>query len=57
MTDNNQKKKYEKPQVTRIKLDARTAVLGFCKASGQGGPVMPGCVDGGGSDPCNEAGS
>ncbi|MEE4266368.1 MAG: hypothetical protein V2I56_27010 [Desulfobacteraceae bacterium] len=56
MTENYQKKKYEKPQVTRIKLDSTTAVLGFCKAAGQGGPVVVGCEDGS-SDPCNESGS
>jgi len=28
------KKKYEKPRVTRIKLDAKGAVLGFCKING-----------------------
>jgi hypothetical protein len=36
---------YEKPKVTRIKLDARCAVLGFCKTGGTGGPVRPGCED------------
>jgi len=56
MAENNQKKKYEKPQVKRIKLDARNTVLGFCKGTSQGGPGVSGCVDGF-MDPCNEAGS
>jgi hypothetical protein len=30
----NKKKPYEKPKLTRIKLDAQCAVLGFCKAMG-----------------------
>ena len=32
------KKSYEKPKVTRIKLDAKGAVLGFCKTSSSLGP-------------------
>jgi hypothetical protein len=39
------KKKYEKPRLTRITLDARTAVLGFCKGAAGGGPVQNGCED------------
>ena len=31
------KKKYVKPKVTEIKLDAKCAVLGFCKMSGEDG--------------------
>ncbi len=42
--DKEEKKPYEKPKVTRINLDARTAVLGICKTTGAGGPVLPGCV-------------
>lgn len=41
--DKEEKKKYEKPKVTRIKLDAKTAVLGVCKTAGVGGPASPGC--------------
>lgn len=37
---------YEPPTVTRVPLDARCAVLGFCKQSGTGaGPALPGCRD------------
>jgi hypothetical protein len=54
--ENIKKKKYEKPKVTRIKLDAQTAVLAVCKTTGAGGPVLPGCVDSY-SDPCNVQGS
>jgi len=32
------KKKYEKPRVTRVSLDAKAVVLGFCKAESIGGP-------------------
>ena len=39
----NKKKKYRKPEVKKIKLDAKTAVLGFCKNTGQGGPSGTGC--------------
>ena len=51
------KKKYEKPQVTRIQLDAKCAVLGFCKTSGTVGPGLPaafGCTSG---TNCNSLGS
>jgi hypothetical protein len=37
------KKNYEKPQITRIKLDAKTAVLSVCKTSGSFGPGTVGC--------------
>lgn len=37
---------YEPPAVTRVPLDARCAVLGFCKQAGTGaGPALPGCRD------------
>jgi hypothetical protein len=46
MDDNDtRKKKYEKPQITRITLDAQTAVLGFCKGAAGGGPVQNSCED------------
>ena len=53
--DNKEKKTYEKPEITRIKLDARTAVLGICKTSGAGGPNAYGCEVLGA--PCTDAGS
>jgi hypothetical protein len=56
MEENHKKKKYEKPQVTRIRLDAKCAVLGFCKNTGMGGPVVSGCQDGLGGN-CLSAGS
>ena len=37
------KKKYEKPRVRKIKLDARCAVLGFCKTTGNLGSGVPHC--------------
>lgn len=37
MLENN-KKKYEKPKLTKIKLDPETAVLGKCKNTGMRGP-------------------
>jgi len=40
------KKKYETPKVTRIRLDAKCAVLGFCKQAATGsGPAQAGCQD------------
>ncbi len=37
---------YEPPRLTRVPLDARCAVLGFCKQAGTGaGPALPGCRD------------
>jgi len=50
------KKKYEKPAVTRISLDARVAVLGFCKTTNKIGAGGYGCEWFGGS-PCSGAGS
>jgi hypothetical protein len=50
------RKAYEKPRVVRIVLDARCAVLGFCKSASAGGPVMSGCQDAFG-DPCSGPGS
>jgi hypothetical protein len=44
------KKKYQKPEVTRIRLDAKCAVLGFCKTTdtvGAGLPAVYGCNDSG----------
>ena len=43
--ENKEKKKYDKPKVTRIKLDAKTAVLSICKTAGAGGPGAYGCND------------
>jgi hypothetical protein len=56
--DEKQKKKeYDKPQVTRIRLDAQCAVLGFCKKNPSGaGPALTGCVDAF-SSPCLTDGS
>ena len=50
-----EKKTYEKPKITRIRLDARTAVLGICKTSGAGGPAAYGCEVVG--EPCSSLGS
>lgn len=36
--ENEQKKRYEKPAVSRFPLRAEEAVLGFCKSSGSAGP-------------------
>jgi hypothetical protein len=57
MEEENLKKKYERPKVTRIALDAKCAVLGFCKSSPSGsGPATSGCDDVLGS-PCLDFGS
>ena len=49
------KKAYEKPRLTRIRLDAKCAVLGFCKNSSFFGPLADNC--GVGVAPCSGAGS
>jgi len=48
MEKDQRKKEYEKPKVTRITLDAKCAVLGFCKTynTGGAGPVVSYCSDG-----------
>ncbi len=48
------KKKYVKPTVRKVKLDAKTAVLGFCKTGGVFGPQGIGC---GLPAPCGAPGS
>jgi hypothetical protein len=46
MEEPKRKKEYEKPKVTRIALDAKCAVLGFCKQVTTGsGPALTGCKD------------
>ncbi len=54
--DNKLKKTYEKPKITKIKLDAKTAVLAVCKTSGKFGPGKTGCKTFLGDD-CIDAGS
>jgi hypothetical protein len=49
MEKDQKKKEYEKPEVTRITLDAKCAVLGFCKTTSVAGPAVSGCQDGFGS--------
>jgi hypothetical protein len=56
MEKDQKKKKYEKPEVTRITLDAKCAVLGFCKTTSAAGPAATGCLDGF-SQPCLTNGS
>ena len=48
------KKEYEKPRLTKIRLDAKCAVLGFCKTTGKVGGGVPGCNPG---VPCSSIGS
>jgi hypothetical protein len=51
------KRKYVKPKITKIKLDATTAILGSCKAAGiSGGPMNNNCR-GGMFGTCREQGS
>lgn len=57
--EKKKRKRYEKPKVTRINLDAKCAVLGFCKTDGSLGPGGNGgntCRWSGGS-PCSGPGS
>jgi hypothetical protein len=49
------KKEYKQPEVKRVSLDAKCAVLGFCKNSGGAGPEPPAC--GGPIPPCAGPGS
>ena len=51
------KKKYSKPDIKKIRLDAKTAVLGFCKTGSDAGPSVFGCSGLGGADSCSAAGS
>jgi len=37
------KKRYEKPTLKKVKLDAKCAVLGFCKTTGKIGPGRSHC--------------
>jgi hypothetical protein len=37
------KKCYEKPTLKKVKLDAKTAVLAFCKNTGKIGPGRSNC--------------
>ena len=50
----SKKKEYEKPKITKIRLDAECAVLGFCKNTGKIGPAVMNCTVG---TPCDAAGS
>ncbi|MEA2490367.1 MAG: hypothetical protein QOH21_2159 [Acidobacteriota bacterium] len=41
--NNQEKKRYEKPMLTRFPLRPEEAVLGFCKSSVSAGPSGGGC--------------
>ncbi len=43
--EKKKRKKYKKPRVTRVNLDAKCAVLGFCKTNvlGAVGPAAINC--------------
>jgi hypothetical protein len=41
--DQSGKKRYEKPTLKKVKLDAKCAVLGFCKVANKIGPGKLGC--------------
>jgi len=41
--EKNDKKRYEKPKLTKVRLDPKCAVLGFCKNTGNIGPGVPNC--------------
>ena len=43
MMEEKKKKKYVKPELTKIYLDAECAVLGACKFSGGSGPNGSNC--------------
>ena len=52
--EEKKKKKYVKPVVIKLSLDAKTAVLGGCKMSGSAGPNGDDC---GAFLTCHSAGS
>jgi hypothetical protein len=54
MSGLEKKKPYEKPKLKKIHLDARCAVLGFCKSAGGIGKRGANC---GLPLPCNSVGS
>ena len=41
--DQSGKKRYEKPKLKKVQLDAKCAVLGFCKTTGKLGPGRANC--------------
>ena len=41
--EKNKRKKYDKPKLKRVNLDAKCAVLGFCKTSGGTELGLPNC--------------
>jgi hypothetical protein len=51
-----EKKPYEKPKVTKVRLDPQCAVLGFCKTTGGRGPSGSSCRVGT-ANPCKAKGS
>lgn len=52
------RKKYVKPKITKIRIDARCAVLGFCKfSSSSGGPMNTNCRGPGNKGQCMTHGS
>ena len=54
--DNTEKKQYESPKVTRIRLDAQCAVLNVCKTAGSADGPGPNCENFL-SEPCRDDGS
>ena len=52
-----QKEQYEKPKLTKIRLDAKCAVLGFCKTSGKKGPGVGAGAACSAGTPCDAPGS
>jgi hypothetical protein len=51
--EKNRKKKYDKPKLKRVNLDAKCAVLGFCKTSSGVSIALPACS----VDVCQDQGS
>jgi hypothetical protein len=51
----SKKKEYKKPEVKRVSLDAKCAVLAFCKTDLKVGSLTMGC--GLPNDPCSGPGS
>ncbi len=52
-TDPESRRRYQKPQITEVKLRPEEAVLGNCKVSGSSGPATSNC----GTFVCSSVGS
>ncbi len=52
--DEIEKKKYERPTVSRVKLKPEEAALTACKTGSTSGPAQQTCTGGGGGGACQQ---